>query len=132
MIVLVCGGREFTNYDRICEVLDDVLASSPTAHIRIINGGARGADQLSTVWAKMRGQEYIEVPVAKDPEDQVRMQAQFNWITHGKGAGPMRNATMLELHKPDYAVVFPGGNGTEDMLLRLFYAGVPTRIVGDR
>lgn len=130
MIVLVAGGRDYTNYARICEVLDDVLASSPTAHIRIVNGGARGADQLSTTWAKMRGEEWIEVPVAKNPEHQVEIKAMFNWVTHGKAAGPLRNGWMLSTHNPDYAVVFPGNDGTLDMLTKLFYAEVPTRVVG--
>ena len=116
MRVLVTGGRDYNNYDRVCEVLDDVLASSPDGRVTIINGAARGADQLSTRWAKERGEEFVECPA--------------NWDQHGKSAGPLRNAEMLDRWKPDMGIVFPGGNGTEDMLCRLFRADVPTKVVG--
>jgi hypothetical protein len=116
MRVLVCGGRNYNDYDRVCEVLDDVLASSPDGHVTIINGAARGADQLSTRWAKERGEEFVECPA--------------DWDAYGKAAGPLRNAAMLDRWHPDMGAVFPGGSGTEDMLCRLFRAGVETRVVG--
>ena len=116
MRVLVCGGRDYTNYDRICEVLDAVLAASPDGRVTIINGACRGADQLSTRWAKERGEEFVECPA--------------NWDAYGKSAGPIRNQDMIDRWKPDMGVVFPGGDGTEDCLSRLFFAEVETRVVG--
>jgi hypothetical protein len=114
MKVLVCGGREFDDYGRLCDVLDKVCGWS-TDFITIINGGARGADRLSSRYAREYGCEVIEVPA--------------DWATHGRAAGPLRNQAMLDIHKPDQGVVFPGGRGTEDMLLRLFRAKVNTWVV---
>lgn len=39
-----------------------------------------------------------------------------DWATYGKRAGMLRNAAMLELHKPDLVVAFRGGRGTANMV----------------
>ena len=48
MRVLVCGGRNYRNRDRVFQVLDSIEPSV------VIHGGARGADQLAGAWAKER------------------------------------------------------------------------------
>lgn len=116
MVLLVSGGRDYDNFDKLCEVLDEVVSWDGHSNIKLINGAARGADQLSTRWAQLRGIVYVEVPA--------------DWDAHGKVAGPLRNQRMIDEHKPDQAVVFPGGNGTADCLGRLFRAGVPVWVVG--
>lgn len=116
MIVLVCGGRDYSDYERVCQVLEDVSGWSINGIEKIIEGGARGADALARRWATENNIPFVEVPA--------------EWNTHGKIAGPLRNQRMLDEHKPDQAVAFPGGRGTLDMLTRLFTAGVNTWIVG--
>jgi hypothetical protein len=115
VIVLVCGGRDYDNYDRLSEVLEDVAGWSLNP-ITILEGGARGADSLARRWAKEQGLQCITVPA--------------DWEQHGRAAGPIRNARMLKEHPPDQGVVFPGGRGTQDMLIRLFQASVNTWVVG--
>lgn len=123
MVILVCGGREYADYEHVCEVLDEVVGWSQddANRVKVVNGGARGADQLTSKWARERGYgaRLVEVPVTPD-----------DWAQYGKAAGPLRNQKMLDVHKPDQGVVFPGGNGTSDMLTRLFHAGVNTWVVG--
>lgn len=119
MVILVTGGRDFTDYERVVKVLDEVCRWSKDGHIHIVNGAARGADQLATKWAQERGEKCTEVPVTK-----------AEWDQHGKVAGFLRNQKMLDLFHPDQGVVFPGGNGTQDMLERLFRAGVNSWVVG--
>jgi hypothetical protein len=130
MVVLVCGGREFRDYEQVKRVLAVVCGWSETGHITIVNGGARGADQLSTLWAQEHGEKYREFLVADDPEDAVAKGAVYDWKTYPNIAGFLRNQYMLDASKPDQAVAFAGQGGTHDMLTRLFYAGVNTWVVG--
>lgn len=93
--VLVCGGRDFDDYDRVKEVLDELSIG------RIIHGNAKGADALGDRYARERGIERIIYPA--------------NWDGLGKRAGYVRNSLMLSHGKPDIVVAFPGGRGTAMM-----------------
>lgn len=106
MIVLVCGGRDYADYERLSLALDNL----PHRPAIIVQGGARGADTLAGRWAREHNIHCAEV--------------QAMWDAFGKGAGGKRNAAMLDL-KPDYCVALPGGTGTEDMVHRCEQAGVP-------
>ena len=132
MNVLVTGGRDFIDYDKVKRVLDEVLGWSPTAKVRIITGGATGADECAVRWAKERGQEHREYPLARTKAEAAANGALYDFETHGKGAGPLRNQHMLDREKIEQGVVFPGGNGTHDMLTRLWNRGVNTWCVGDQ
>lgn len=98
--VLVCGGRDYSDKARVYEELDRLHALRPIG--TVIHGCARGADAIAARWAFERG-----ISVNPFPAD---------WKTHGKKAGPMRNAKMLEEGKPDVVFAFPGGKGTSDMI----------------
>lgn len=113
MKVLVCGGRDFDDYSKVCEVLDGI----DQGHVitQIVHGAARGADRLANQWAFARG-----VPVNAFAA---------NWESEGRAAGPIRNQRMLDLGKPDLVVAFPGGRGTADMVSRARAAGVEVREV---
>jgi hypothetical protein len=98
--VLVCGGRLYSNKDALYTILDHIHTKKIID--LIIHGGARGADSLAGEWAIDNG---ISVAVYK-----------ADWNKHGKGAGPIRNETMLNESDPDLVVAFPGGNGTSHMI----------------
>ena len=106
MIVLITGGRDYTNHIDF----DTAMSLLPFTPTLIVHGGARGADNLADLWSKKHG---VFV---------VRMDAL--WDSHGKGAGPKRNQAMLHFIKPDYCVALPGGNGTADMVRRCEKAGI--------
>jgi len=103
--LLVCGGREYSDRDRVFAVLSEL---NPAI---IIHGAARGADSLADEWARSLG----SVGIKSFPAD---------WATNGKSAGPMRNAKMLHEGHPSLVVAFPGGRGTDDMVRRSLAAGV--------
>jgi hypothetical protein len=111
MRLLVCGGRDFYDYDSVRIVLDEYLAAHPELHIA--QGGARGADSLAAEWAVNRG-----VRVSTFLAD---------WQTHGRSAGMKRNARMLRSFQPDAVLAFPGGKGTVHMCSVAAKAGVPVR-----
>jgi predicted Rossmann-fold nucleotide-binding protein len=106
--VLVCGGRGYTDRDRVFAVLDKFHADAGIDVM--IEGGARGADSLAHDYALSNG-IYLE----SFPAD---------WETHGTFAGPMRNKRMLEEGQPDLVIAFPGGKGTADMARKAKKAGV--------
>lgn len=106
MIVLVCGGRRYSNRDYVFDTLDEIAADITL----LIHGGAPGADTLANEWAKSRNVQCECYPAV--------------WDMHGKAAGPLRNQRMLDEGKPDLVIAFPGGVGTADMVQRAERAGV--------
>jgi UDP-N-acetylmuramoylalanine-D-glutamate ligase len=108
--ILVCGGRDYFNYAKVCEVMNN-LWSKQTTPMVVIEGGARGADTLARLWAKTNN----HVEVNTYPAD---------WKSYGRAAGAIRNKQMLDEGKPDLVVAFPGGSGTADMVKRAKKAGI--------
>ena len=108
-IVLVCGGRDYTDADRAFEVLDALHAKHTFTWV--VHGNARGADTLGAMWADSRN-----IPSTPYPA---------NWTKHGKAAGPIRNQLMLDSEAIDMVVSFPGGRGTADMVRRAKAKGIP-------
>ena len=108
--VLIFGGRWFAD-PYVMETEMDKLHRMFNFSA-VIEGDARGADRLGGQWARKRG-----IPLVVCPAD---------WNgPHGKGAGFVRNQSMLDDHKPDIGVAFPGGKGTADMARRCEAASVP-------
>jgi hypothetical protein len=107
--VLVCGGRDYIDVDRVYGVLDTLHAERHFS--MLIHGAARGADSLAASWAKL----FPEIKIVPFPAD---------WHTYGNAAGPIRNRQMLREGKPDLVVAFPGGTGTADMVKIARSAGV--------
>lgn len=99
MKVLVCGGRDFSDYAKLQETLDKYTITE------IIHGGARGADTLADAYATL----YKNIPCKEYKAD---------WTKYGKGAGFIRNQQMLDEEHPDMVIAFPGGAGTADMVRR--------------
>jgi hypothetical protein len=112
MRVLVCGGRNYTDRERLFTELDAIHAA--TLIDVIIEGGASGADNLAGSWARVRNVSSWRVPA--------------DWRL-GRGAGHARNAKMLAMCEPALVVAFPGGAGTADMVRRARDAGVTVREV---
>ena len=115
MRVLVCGGRDFTDYTFFRDKMEEIaLARFPRMDadeygnflykVTIISGGAKGADSLAADWAAVNWAGYEEY--------------RADWNKHGKAAGPIRNQKMLDEGKPDLVIAFQGGNGTNDMINR--------------
>lgn len=104
MKVLVCGGRDYSDYEKLRIELDKIRDIS-----EIIHGGARGADTLAGKYA-----EENSIPCKR-----------FNalWDLYGKSAGYRRNVEMLN-DNPDVVLAFPGSKGTAMMIELAKKAGV--------
>jgi predicted Rossmann-fold nucleotide-binding protein len=107
--IVVTGGRDYSDTGKIAAVLSAIQHKHGIAII--IQGGADGADRLCAEWGWNNG-----IPVGTFNAD---------WKAHGKAAGPMRNQRMIDEGKPDAAVAFEGGRGTDDMVNRIKQAGIP-------
>lgn len=103
--VCVTGGRDYSDKERVTEVLDKLLNRIPPwIDFELIHGDAKGADTLSKKWAESRkGVIITPFPVLKE-----------EWTKFGLAAGPMRNKKMLN-YGFHILVAFPGNNGTENM-----------------
>ena len=108
MRLLVCGGRNYDGERFAFWLLDTLHRVQPI--VCVIHGAAAGADTIAASWAKRRGIATQAFPA--------------NWHEHGRAAGPIRNATMLAIGKPDFVLAFPGGRGTHDMIQKASAAGV--------
>lgn len=109
MRVLVCGGRDYRDREKVFAILDEINPDF------LIEGGATGADNLAWSWSKRRN-----IP---------RLTIEADWARHGFGAGPIRNQRMIDEGKPDLVVAFQGGAGTADMIRRAKRAGIEVREV---
>lgn len=114
MKVLVCGGREWDNYEAVLRELEAL----PRDAI-IVHGACRGADTIAGEIAKALGHQVREYPA--------------DWARYGRGAGPIRNRQMLREERPDLVIGFHDSidesSGTRDMLNISRLAGVQTRLV---
>jgi hypothetical protein len=114
--VLVCGGRDYSNADWLNYVLDCFRDKHGVECV--IQGGAKGADQLAKRWALSQPLPCIEVPAA--------------WDALGKAAGMVRNRWMIEHCAPDCVIAFAGGRGTAGMIDLAQSIGKPVWRIGER
>ena len=131
MRLLVAGSRDWTDWEFVYQVLDACHRKRAVTVVIEGEGGREdtfegrtwvtsGADLWAREWATARG-------VTLDS-------FRADWATLGRAAGPLRNQQMIDVGKPDGAVIFPGGRGTQDMRKRLDKAGIrrwePIPLVG--
>lgn len=112
--ILICGDRYWNDF----KTIDSYLSSLPKESV-IIEGGCRGADEISGYLAHQKG---MTVFVEK-----------AEWFKYGAAAGPIRNQLVLDKHKPQIVVAFHNdlehSKGTKDMLNRAQKAGVKTLVI---
>lgn len=98
MKVIVCGGRDFDDYNFIADILDGFVWMID----EVVCGECRGADMMGAVWAADNGRWAEKFPA--------------KWDVHGRAAGPIRNEEMANYAQG--CIAFPGGRGTADMVRR--------------
>lgn len=106
--VIVTGGRDYGDARHVQRVLDEEYP------ILVVQGGARGADELARKWAETNGVACCTFHA--------------HWRTQGPSAGGRRNGAMLVfMPNIDKVIAFPGGSGTADMVSRTIRHGVALR-----
>ena len=118
MKILICGDREWDDGDAIYQVLGSVLEKKGVK--LLVHGDARGADTLAGKAAELLGIDTHAMPA--------------DWDTHGKAAGPIRNAEMLSRH-PELELVLAFNDrideskGTWDMIQQAVRKRVGTYLI---
>ena len=120
MKILVCGGRDYNDWFRVKQALDKIHREQEITEV--VHGACcdrlgklRGADRWAEWWAILNEVPYQAVPA--------------KWKAHGPSAGPRRNELMLERHRPDFVLAFPGGKGTKNMLNLAQQAGIERGLI---
>jgi hypothetical protein len=98
MKVIIAGSREITDFNTVKIAYE----KSGFKATEIVSGAARGVDYLGELLAKN-----LSIPVKRFPAD---------WNTHGKRAGPIRNAEMANYADALIAVWDGQSKGTENMI----------------
>lgn len=133
MRVLVCGGRDFADGEAMYHTLADIpntphFLNHEATRITIVNGKARGADQLADSVAK--GLLYDTDPHPADWSGPCRATCRPGhrrrnaYGDYCPAAGNYRNQDMLD-SGIDLVIAFPGGRGTADMVARATDVGIP-------
>lgn len=94
--LLVCGGRDYTDFKNISNTLDEFNRRVFIIDV-LIHGNALGADTLADVWAQGCGRKSERYPV-----DQ-----------------------LLAEGRPHAVLAFPGGRGTQAVIDRALASGIP-------
>ncbi len=98
MRTIIAGSRTAGCYDDLLKA----IASIDWTPTEIISGAARGADRLGERWAQENG-----IPLRRMPAD---------WDKHGKKAGYLRNAEMLQCADALIALWDGESKGTAHMI----------------
>jgi len=119
--VLVCGGRNFNNYELLKKELDEILDKHFSGYMvnqtYVISGMTKGADSLAVDYANERGMKVLKFPA--------------DWGKYGSKAGPIRNQQMIDEGHPNLVVAFPSihSRGTYDMIRRAEKHNIKTIVI---
>lgn len=113
MKVIIAGGRDFKDYNRLKEVCDKILSNQND--IEIVSGTAGGADTLGERYAQEKGYEVKKFPA--------------KWNEYGKKAGYLRNQEMGDY--ADGLIAFWDGQskGTKHMIDIANKNGLKVRVI---
>lgn len=149
MRILVCGSRDWRNYQRIARHLwqqHQRLQDLDIQELTIIEGGADGADRCAARWVNTMTTLYGVPGIAHEPypADWPNCAPECNPAhrkVNARGeeycptAGHRRNQRMIDEGKPDMVFAFKtreDSRGTNDMVERAEKAGIPVNIVLDQ
>lgn len=101
-MIAIVGSRYFVNKDYFLECLNKIVLEWDIEIIKIITGGARGADSLAMDYAK---------------ENNIELEVFFaDWEKFGRSAGPIRNTKIIDSCKYFVAFLSPDSKGTRDSI----------------
>lgn len=111
--VIVAGSRDFNDYDKLSNELDNFLAGK--SNVTILSGTAKGADKLGERYAHEHGLLVDRFPA--------------EWEKYHQGAGQRRNTEMAQT--ADAVVVFWDGqsSGTQNIIQCAKDSNVPCKII---
>ena len=121
MKIVVCGTRQFNNYDLLKSKLDEFTKDfiDNDIEITIVHGAAPGADIMSEQYAKENGIKYKSIPAdwnnLNHPDAYIKINKQTGKKYDAK-AGFRRNAKLLDLANMIIAFWDGKSPGTKHMI----------------
>ncbi len=120
--LLICGSRDWQDWDRFRNILDHFFHERHTKFAtqkerwKIVHGACiSGADKMAQKYAELNKLQVESYPA--------------NWLKYGVAAGPIRNRVMIEESRPHAAIAFKQqatSKGTDDCIRRLHeYSRIP-------
>jgi len=125
MRILVTGSRDWSDRIIVEEEIQQFANENPGEPMVVVHGNCpTGADKMADDYALEMYASYSGWEVERHPAD---------WNTHGRAAGPIRNAHMVHLGA-DICLAFPrpDSKGTWDCIRKAVSAGIPVRIFPER
>lgn len=114
--LLICGDREWDDYDLILAILE--MIGKKRIEV-VIHGACRGADLMADRAAKRIGIKRERYPA--------------EWAKYGRAAGPIRNSEMLKDGKPTHVLAFHDdikrSRGMADMVKKARRKKIPTKVI---
>ena len=108
--ILIAGGQDYTDHNKVFQVLDKTLAKHPDM-VLIHGGSPKGVDHIAAKWAT--GKNITQIICKPD------------W-TQGKRAGFLRNDQMICL-QPIGAIIFTGSGITENLADKAKANNIPVK-----
>ena len=141
--ILVTGGRDYADAERVEEALASVLEELAGTGIEpgkvvLVHGAASGLDRLAAAVARQLGLQVEAHPAdwrapcrssCPAPPSPSHRRRRRDGTDYCPAVGVYRNADMVALGA-DLGLVFPGGNGTADCARRMRAAGIQVREIG--
>lgn len=112
MKVIIAGGRDFRDYDRLRDACNSILTGR--GEITVISGDARGADTLGKRYAGDMGYGLLLFPAL--------------WDTYGSSAGTERNKRMASIAEVLIAFWDGRSHGTRDMIQKALINGLEVHV----
>ncbi len=111
--VIIAGGRDFDDYNKLCQVCDEFLKDHNK--VEIVSGAYKGADLLGERYAAENNYSIKQFPA--------------NWRRYGKSAGLKRNTEMAAY--ADTLIAFWDGKskGTKHMIELAKQKGLKIKII---
>jgi glycerophosphoryl diester phosphodiesterase len=110
--VIIAGGRNFADFNKLCQVCDKFLKDQNK--LEIVSGAYKGADILGERYAAERNHRIKQFPA--------------DWKRYGKSAGYKRNAEMAAYANALIAFWDGKSKGTKNMIDLAKQAGLKVRI----
>lgn len=118
MRVIVTGSRYWSDRDAVWKALATAAPSLEEPFVIVHGACPTGADAIADDWGRQYG-----ATVERFSAD---------WATHGRRAGPIRNAEMVKAGA-DIVLAFPlpEGRGTQHTIRLAREAGIPVKVWGE-
>ena len=113
--IVVCGGRDFCDYELMSQKLDLFFSNMDKAQITIVSGCAKGADSFAIVYAEQHGYQILRMPA--------------DWNKFGKSAGYRRNEAMAKIATHIVAFHDDKSSGTKHMINLAIERQLPLKVV---